>query len=40
MFNRNITEIKSSLKNVVKEGQGQNSTQGLTRWQVKQGQQS
>jgi hypothetical protein len=28
MFNRNITEIKSSLKNVVKEGQGQNSTQG------------
>jgi hypothetical protein len=26
---RNIAEIESSLKNVVKEGQGQNSTQGL-----------
>jgi hypothetical protein len=38
MFNRNITEIKSSFKNVVKEGQGQNSTQRTSRWQVKQGQ--
>jgi cell division protein FtsI/penicillin-binding protein 2 len=33
--NRNITEIKSSFKNVVKEGQGQNSTQRTSRWQVK-----
>jgi hypothetical protein len=38
MFNRNITEIKSSFKNVVKRGTGQNSTQRTSRWQVKQGQ--
>jgi cell division protein FtsI (penicillin-binding protein 3) len=30
MFNRNITEIESSFKNVVKEGQGQNSTQDFS----------
>jgi cell division protein FtsI (penicillin-binding protein 3) len=33
-----LLKLKAVLKNVVKEGQGQNSTQRTSRWQVKQGQ--